>query len=256
MHRANLRKARSLEAIANAPSLFVDLTDQAIFDLYTREWVKVRLPEKWKANERKEARNEVLCELEVRFEQYRLAYSHEDDSRIEAQRLAEKDRPFAAEKLEAACDDESRHEAQRLAVEERARMKYRAAGDCNWFSLRRRLRQRSCTQTRTNTTPYGTEASAAEWWERVRCACGQCRERRHGRARVRKAPWLVGVGVKPIRACCGIRGFLCCGAPRRGCARHRMTPVSGICWKQFMMRLEDTWFVPSGLSYYPITITH
>ena len=43
MHRANLRKARSLEAIANAPSLFVDLTDQAIFDLYTREWVKVRV---------------------------------------------------------------------------------------------------------------------------------------------------------------------------------------------------------------------
>jgi len=27
---------------------------------------------------------------------------------------------------------------------------------------------------------------------------------------------------------------------RRGCAMHRMTPV---CWKQFMMRLEDTWFV-------------
>ena len=25
-------------------------------------------------------------------------------------------------------------------------------------------------------------------WERVRCACGQCRERRHGRARVCKAP--------------------------------------------------------------------
>ena len=46
MHRANLRKARSLEAIANASSLFVDLTDQAIFDLYTRECVKVRLPEK------------------------------------------------------------------------------------------------------------------------------------------------------------------------------------------------------------------
>ena len=38
-----------------------------------------------------------------------------------------------------------------------------------------------------NTSTYGTGASAAaRKWERVRCACGQCRERRHGRARVCK----------------------------------------------------------------------
>ena len=39
-----------------------------------------------------------------------------------------------------------------------------------------------------------------------------------------KALGWVGVGVKPIRAC---------NAPHD----------SGMCWKQFMMCLEDTWFV-------------
>ena len=31
--------------------------------------------------------------------------------------------------------------------------------------------------------------------------------------------------------------------PRRGCERSKAPHDSGICWKQFMMRLEDTWFV-------------
>ena len=51
----------------------------------------------------------------------------------------------------------------------------------------------------------------------------------------------MGVGVKLIRACCGARGPLCCGAPPQGLCKAPHDP--GICWKQFMMRLEDTWFV-------------
>ena len=37
------------------------------------------------------------------------------------------------------------------------------------------------------------------------------------------------------------KGTLCCGAPPQGLsnAPHE----SGMCWKQFMMRLEGTWFV-------------
>ena len=45
----------------------------------------------------------------------------------------------------------------------------------------------------------------------------------------------VGVGVKPIRACCRIRGPPCCGAPPQGLCKAPHD--SGICWKQFMMRL-------------------
>ena len=41
-----------------------------------------------------------------------------------------------------------------------------------------------------------------------------------------RAPGWVGVGVKPTRACFGVRGLLCCVVlPQRGCARHRMTPM-------------------------------
>ena len=69
------------------------------------------------------------------------------------------------------------------------------------------------------------------------------RERRHGhgRARVCKAPGWVGVGVKPVRSCCGIRGLLCCGAPPQGLCKAPHD--SGICWKQFTVCLGDTWFV-------------
>ena len=31
--------------------------------------------------------------------------------------------------------------------------------------------------------------------------------------------------------------------PRRGCARLKAPHDSGMCWKQFMMYLEDAWFV-------------
>ena len=37
------------------------------------------------------------------------------------------------------------------------------------------------------------------------------------------------------------KGTLCCGAPPQGLSNAPHD--SGMCWKQFMMRLEDTWFV-------------
>ena len=44
------------------------------------------------------------------------------------------------------------------------------------------------------------------------------------------------------RVCvCGVRGPLCCGAPPQGLSNAPHDP--GMCWKQFMMSLEDTWFV-------------
>jgi hypothetical protein len=49
------------------------------------------------------------------------------------------------------------------------------------------------------------------------------------------------VGVKPIRACCGVRGLLCCGAPPQGLCKAPHGP--GTCSKQIMMCLEATWFV-------------
>ena len=49
------------------------------------------------------------------------------------------------------------------------------------------------------------------------------------------------MGVKPIRACCGVRGPLCCGAPPQELCKAPHD--SGMCWKQFMMCLEATWFV-------------
>jgi len=54
------------------------------------------------------------------------------------------------------------------------------------------------------------------------------------------------VGVKPIKACCGARGPLCCGAPPQGLCKAPHDP--GICWKQLMMCLEATWFVAAFLS--------
>ena len=50
------------------------------------------------------------------------------------------------------------------------------------------------------------------------------------------------MGVKPVRVCCGVRGLLCCGAPPRGLCKA--SHDTGICWKQFMMRLETTCFGP------------
>jgi hypothetical protein len=69
-------------------------------------------------------------------------------------------------------------------------------------------------------------------WARESCARAGCQEGRYGRARVCRAPGWVDVGAKPIKACCGVRDPLCCGAPssaprttapdaaseRRGCA--------------------------------------
>ena len=44
------------------------------------------------------------------------------------------------------------------------------------------------------------------------------------------------------RVCvCGVRGPICCGAPPQGLCNAPHD--SGMCWKQFMMCLEDTWFV-------------
>ena len=39
-----------------------------------------------------------------------------------------------------------------------------------------------------------------------------------------------------IRACCGARGPLCCGATPQGMCKA--SHDSGMCWKQFMVRLE------------------
>ena len=53
----------------------------------------------------------------------------------------------------------------------------------------------------------------------------------------------VGVGVKPIRACLCLwsqrPSLLWCSPAGAVNAPHD----SGMCWKQFMMCLEDTWFV-------------
>ena len=50
---------------------------------------------------------EVLRKLRIWSEQCRMAYDHGGDSRLEAKRLNELERPFAARQLEAACNDES-----------------------------------------------------------------------------------------------------------------------------------------------------
>ena len=67
--------------------------------------------------------------------------------------------------------------------------------------------------------------------------------RGHGQVRLCKA---LGCGrcgcLKPIRACCVVgSAFFLVAPPRGGCA---MAPRdSGMCWKQFMMCLEDIQFV-------------
>ena len=64
-----------------------------------------------------------------------------------------------------------------------------------------------------------------------------------------KALGWVGVGVKPTRACLCLwsqRGPLCCSAPPQGLCNAPHD--SGMCWKQFMMCLEDTWFVAAFYS--------
>ena len=67
--------------------------------------------------------------------------------------------------------------------------------------------------------------------------------RGHGQVRLCKA---LGCGrcgcLKPIRACCVVKSaFFLVAPPRGGCA---MAPRdSGMCWKQFMMCLEEIQFV-------------
>ncbi len=57
------------------------------------------------------------------------------------------------------------------------------------------------------------------------------------------------MGLSLLGRVCGEMLSLC-GAPRGGCARHRMTPLSGVCWKQFMMLLEEV-LVCGGVSFHP-----
>ena len=48
--------------------------------------------------------------------------------------------------------------------------------------------------------------------------------------------------LKPIRACCVVKSAFFLVAPPRG--GFAMAPRdSGMCWKQFMMCLEEVWFV-------------
>ena len=98
------------------------------------------------------------------------------------------------------------------------------------------------TRTRTNTIPYGTEANAAGEVG-ARALRVRSDERGHGQVRLCKA---LGCGrcgcLKPIRACCVVgSAFFLVAPPRGGCA---MAPRdSGMCWKQFMMCLEEIQFV-------------
>jgi len=47
--------------------------------------------------------------------------------------------------------------------------------------------------------------------------------------------------LKPIRACCVVKSAFFLVAPPRG--GFAMAPRdSGMCWKQFMMCLEEVWF--------------
>ena len=81
--------------------------------------------------------------------------------------------------------------------------------------------------------------------------------RGHGQVRLCKA---LGCGkcgrLKPIRAC-GVVGsaFFLVAPPRGGCA---MAPRdSGMCWKQFMMCLEEVWFVAMiHLRFFNLTPMH
>ena len=81
--------------------------------------------------------------------------------------------------------------------------------------------------------------------------------RGHGQVRLCKA---LGCGrcgcLKPIRACCVVgSAFFLVAPPRGGCA---MAPRdSGMCWKQFMMCLEEVWFVAMiHLRFFNLTPMH
>ena len=104
---------------------------------------------------------------------------------------------------------------------------------------RARLLEKGMEASEKNTTTLLVAKGRLAASARKSCACGQCRERRHGQARVRKTPDWVGGCVKPIRACCGVRASLCCGAPPQGLCKAPHD--SGICWKQFMIRWDDAW---------------
>ena len=79
--------------------------------------------------------------------------------------------------------------------------------------------------------------------------------RGHGQVRLCKA---LGCGrcgcLKPIRACCVVgSAFFLVAPPHGGCA---MAPRdSGMCWKQFMMCLEEIQFV-AGVHSPPMHDTH
>ena len=81
--------------------------------------------------------------------------------------------------------------------------------------------------------------------------------RGHGQVRLCKA---LGCGrcgcLKPIRACCVVgSAFFLVAPPRGGCA---MAPRdSGMCLKQFVMCLEEVWFVAMiHLRFFNLTPMH
>ena len=81
--------------------------------------------------------------------------------------------------------------------------------------------------------------------------------RGHGQVRLCKA---LGCGkcgcLKPIRACCVVGSAFFLVAPPRG--GFAMAPRdSGMCWKQFMMCLEEVWFVAMiHLRFFNLTPMH
>jgi len=62
--------------------------------------------------------------------------------------------------------------------------------------------------------------------------------------------------LKPIRACCVVKSAFFLVAPPRG--GFAMAPRdSGMCWKQFMMCLEEVWFVAMiHLRFFNLTPMH
>ena len=81
--------------------------------------------------------------------------------------------------------------------------------------------------------------------------------RGHGQVRLCKALDCGKCGcLKPIRACCVVKSAFFLVAPPRG--GFAMAPRdSGMCWKQFMMCLEEVWFVAMiHLRFFNLTPMH
>ena len=106
------------------------------------------------------------------------------------------------------------------------------------------------TRTRTNTIPDGTKANAAGL---SGCACvtrmrsgekGEVWGKRGSARRLSGKAWV----VKPVRACLWRNAFSLCGAPPQGLCKAPHD--SGVCWKQFMMLLEEV-LVCGGVSFHP-----